>query len=388
MLRRRPTVGPLLSPCPPAFVDWRVKTHNCSCLNTSKYVSVLCPSSLNTEKRHSQLVFLPKPFSPAFLRRHHMKPTTQFHFIPPPLNVQICRNACEEHGFLFIANHGVPSELIAAHLDEQRRFFALPTEQKRTILVDKNNRGYTPAAEQTLDPANSTEGDSKEGLYFGREIAADSPLASRPLHGPNQWPSETLLPNYRKTVEAYMEAMQDLSMRMLSIMARALDLSPNHFDDYFKLPITTLRPLRYLPVKSNESQGRHAAGAHTDWGILTLLWTTSPGLQIFYKGEWSDVPHVPDAFVVNLGDMLERWTAGRFASTVHRVVNPSGKERLSVAFFLEPDFDALVVPLPGCGGADAAIQYPPITAGQHLLNKLKATHDALREKMESTTKET
>ena len=266
-------------------------------------------------------------------------------------------------------------------MDIQRQFFALPLEQKRTILVDHNNRGYTPIAEQTLDPANSTEGDAKEGLYFGVEIPVEDPRSSIPLHGPNQWPNDALIPGYRATVEAYMSSVQNLAMQMLPLMAAALNLPPDHFAPYFKDPIMTLRPLRYLPVVSQETEGKFAAGAHTDWGFLTLLWTTSPGLQIFYKGEWMDVPQVPGAFVVNLGDMLERWTAGKFSSTIHRVVNPSGNERLSCAFFFEPDFDALVVPLPGCGEEDAAEKYPPITAGQHLLNKYKATHEGYREKM-------
>lgn len=296
--------------------------------------------------------------------------------------MQTVRKACEQHGFLFISNHGIPLEVIDNHLAAQQEFFALPLEQKKSILVDHNNRGYTPVAEQTLDPANSTEGDAKEGIYYGQEIPAEDPRCAMPLHGPNQWPKESLLPGYRAKTEAYMSSVQNLAMRMLPVMALALDLPRDYFAPFFKDPIMTLRPLRYLPVVSNETEGRHAAGAHTDWGFLTFLWTTSPGLQIFYEGTWMDVPQVPGAFVVNLGDMLERWTAGKFSSTVHRVVNRSGKERLSCAFFFEPDFEALVEPLPGCGGEDADEKYPPVTAGQHLLNKFKATHEGYREKIE------
>ena len=102
----------------------------------------------------------------------------------------VCRAACLEHGFFYLTNHGIPPEVIADHADAQRRFFALPLAQKMTIAADENNRGYTPVAEETLDPANSIVGDGKEGLYFGREVAAGDADATVPLHGPNQWPAE------------------------------------------------------------------------------------------------------------------------------------------------------------------------------------------------------
>lgn len=299
---------------------------------------------------------------------------------------ETCRKACEEHGFLFISNHGVPEKLITAHADAQRHFFALPLEQKCSIMADQNNRGYTPTLDETLDLANSTQGDAKEGLYFGREIPTESPQAQLPLHGPNQWPDEAILPGYRSTVETYMAAMQDLGLRMLPVMARALGLPPDHFLPYFTQPMIFLRPLHYLPVPSNESEGRHAAGAHSDYGFLTLLWTDgTPGLEIFYKGNWESVEAPSGTFIVNLGDMLERWTAGRFASTLHRVTNPLGVDRHSCAFFFEPNFDALVAPLPGCGDAEAAAdeKYPVITSGNYLLSKYAATHEGYREKMES-----
>lgn len=306
---------------------------------------------------------------------------------------EACRKACKDHGFLFITNHGVAPEVVAAHAAAQRHFFALHVDQKRTILADDNHRGYTPIAEQSLDPEHSTEGDAKEGLYFGREVAADSAEASLPLHGPNQWPDEVALelPGYRQAVEAYLGAMQALGMRMLPVMALALDLAADHFAPYFTRPMTFLRPLHYLPIPSNEQEGRHAAGAHSDFGFLTLLWCDgTPGLQILYKGRWMDVePPVPDALVVNIGDMLERWSVGRFASTVHRVVNPEGVERHSCAFFLEPSFDAVVAPIVlGEGGAAAAAaaaaleRYPPITAGQYMLDRYAAVHGAYRQQMQ------
>ena len=298
---------------------------------------------------------------------------------------ETCRKACEEHGFLFIANHGIPEDLITAHAEAQRQFFALPLEDKCSILADENNRGYTPILDETLDPAHSTQGDAKEGLYYGREIPTNSPEAQLPLHGPNQWPDQSLLPNYRETTETYMAAVEDLGFRMLPIIARSLGLPPDAFLPYFQKPMTFLRPLHYTAVPSNESEGRHAAGAHSDYGFLTLLWTDgTPGLQIFYKGKWENVKAPEGAFIVNLGDMLERWTAGRFASTLHRVTNPLGLDRHSCAFFFEPSFDAEVAPLPGCGDDEESIgKYPVITSGNYLLSKYASTHEGYRQKMES-----
>ena len=197
-----------------------------------------------------------------------------------------------------------------------------------------------------------------------------------------------------------MAAMHTLGMMMLPILSLALNLpSEDYLTHFFEKPMIFLRPLRYAPEISNEEEGRHAAGAHSDYGCLTFLWTDgTPGLQILYKGAWVDVT-VPDQsysgddgddiFIVNLGDMLERWTAGKFASTVHRVVNPMGRERYSCAFFFEPSPDAVVVPLPGCEGNQSDDddgqngKYDPITPLEYLLSRYQATHDGYAEKMKS-----
>ncbi len=301
---------------------------------------------------------------------------------------KLCKEACEEHGFFFITNTGISPKLVADHAQAQRRFFQLPEEQKQTILADKNNRGYTPAYKETLDPSNSTLGDAKEGLYFGTEISPTSPEAALPLHGPNQWPDETLLPGlagYRHVVEEYFAAMYDLGMRMLPILSVALNLpSTDYLNQYFNNPMIFLRPLHYFPVISDEKRGRFACGSHSDYGCLTILSTDgTPGLQISYKGEFIDVEvpatdSVDDSvvFIVNLGDMLERWTAGKLKSTVHRVVNKQGKERWSCPFFFEPSPDALIAPLPGC--SDEVIpdeKYAPITPLEYLLGRYAATYN-------------
>jgi isopenicillin N synthase-like dioxygenase len=183
-----------------------------------------------------------------------------------------------------------------------------------------------------------------------------------------------LLPGYRAATQAYIEALAALGFRLLRLLALSLDLPPDSFDPSFSRPMYFLRPLHYNAQPSDESQGRFAAGAHSDYGMLTMLTTDGvPGLQICTDGtSWRDVPPLPHAFIVNLGDMLARWTNGRYRSTLHRVMG-RGRERHSIAFFFEPNFDARVEALPQCLDGGQPL-FPPTTAGQHLLDKYHATH--------------
>ncbi|EIE25730.1 oxygenase-like protein [Coccomyxa subellipsoidea C-169] len=287
------------------------------------------------------------------------------------------RKACIDTGFFYVFNHGVAQDLIEQIFEENRKFFALPEAARREILVDKNNRGWTPLSEETLDRANQTEGDTKEGLYFGREVPADSTEAAQPFTGPNQWPSPELLPEYRRVTNTYFSAVTDLGMRMLRLLALALGLAPDYFLPMFGRPMLFLRPLHYIPRRSQPDQGIFAAGAHSDYGMLTLLATDdAPGLQIWLPsaGRFVDVPPKPGAFIVNLGDMLERWTNGLFKSTLHRVVTDGSRHRYSIPFFFEPNFDTRVECLPCCCGPDNPPRYPPTTSGQHLLDKYAQTH--------------
>ena len=276
-----------------------------------------------------------------------------------------------------VVGHAVPIGLVQQHADVQKRFFSQPLEEKMKIAADENNRGYTPSFEETLDPSSSLAGDAHEGLYFGREISPDAPESSMPLHGPNQWPSEDVLGGcaYRETVEKYMKAMTELGYRLLELLALSLELPKDHFNPYFDRPMTFLRPLKYLAIPSDEAGGRFAAGAHTDYGMLTILYTDgTPGLQIHVGGSWKDIHPIPGAFIINLGDMLHHWTGGRYSSTLHRVINPRGKERFSIAFFFEPSFDAVVEVLPNCRTSGWEQRFPVVTSGQHLLQKYRETH--------------
>eukprot|EP01025_Chloroclados_australasicus_P022760 TRINITY_DN23338_c0_g2_i1.p1 TRINITY_DN23338_c0_g2~~TRINITY_DN23338_c0_g2_i1.p1 ORF type:complete len:268 (-),score=9.01 TRINITY_DN23338_c0_g2_i1:300-1103(-) len=258
--------------------------------------------------------------------------------------------------------------------EEIRAFFALPADEKNKILADQNNRGYTPYQEETLSPATQKVGDTKEGLYFGREIHPDDAEAHKPLHGPNQWPDPEVAPRFRSVTERYFTACTKLGYKLLRTLALSLDLPPDYFKKKFDAPMLFLRPLHHTPDLSDTAAGIYGAGAHTDYGMLTILATDStPGLQILQSRTWVDVQPLPGSFIFNLGDLLERWTNGRYKSTMHRVLSKSGKDRYSIPFFFEPNFDAEVQCLPTCC-KDEAPRYPKTTAGQHLLNKYNETH--------------
>ena len=293
--------------------------------------------------------------------------------------------ACRHIGFFYIVNHGVPHELIARTFAETQRFFALPLEAKKRIDIAGSpcHRGYFALGGENLDPAKQTEtGDLKEGLKIGRDLAPDHPLvtAGTPLHGPNQWPEG--LPGWRETMEECYGALSRLGYGVMQAFALALALPEIFFDDKLTGPMATLGPLHYPPQGGKITEHRIGAGAHTDFGCLTILaQDDAGGLQVQNcTGRWLDAPPIAESFVVNIGDMMARWTNDLFASTRHRVVNVSNRERYSMPFFYDPDFDADLTCLATCQGSDNPPRYPPTTGGQHLLDMIDATFNYRRGK--------
>ena len=282
----------------------------------------------------------------------------------------VCRAACENVGFFYLKNHGVDEALIERTMDASRAFFALPRSEKERVKINSRSKGWTDFAEETLDPSRQKVGGTKEGYYIGRQIEDGDPeLATNPLVGCNQWPQGP--ENWKETMLAYHEAMSDLGLRVVRLLSESLGMSPNHFDAFFDKPMATLRLLHYNQQASDPERGIYAAGAHSDYGMITLLLCDDvPGLQILQEEKWIKVPPRQKTFIVNLGDMLQRWTNDRYRSTIHRVINTSGKERYSIPFFYEPNFDCVVSCLENCGEP----QYAPITSGQHLLEKYSQTH--------------
>ncbi len=291
--------------------------------------------------------------------------------------------ACRHIGFFYVVNHGVARELIGRTLAQAKRFFDQPAEVKERISITRSacHRGYFSLGGENLDPAKQAEaGDFKEGLKIGRDLAPTHPLvlAGTPLHGPNQWPEG--LPGWRETMEECYASLSCLGHRLMQAFALALGLPEDFFEDKLTGPMATLGPLHYPPQRGQITEKRLGAGAHTDFGCLTILTQDATGgLQVQNgAGRWIDAPPVEDSFVVNIGDMMARWTNDLFASTRHRVINISSRDRYSMPFFFDPDFDAPVACLETCHDSSNPPRYPATTGGQHLLNMIDATFDYRR----------
>jgi isopenicillin N synthase-like dioxygenase len=284
--------------------------------------------------------------------------------------------ACRDVGFFYVVNHAVDEGLIAATFDQSRRFFALPLAERQALAIETigGNRGYSGMLHEALDPGRGP--DMKEAFNVGLEIAPDDPdlLSGQPFRSLNAWPS---LPNFREALLAYYDVCAALGARLHRAFACDLGLEPDFFDDKFDRPMATLRLLHY-PAPPVGSEPRTGAGVHTDYGNLTLLATDDVGgLEVCARdGEWIEAPVVPGAFIVNIGDCLMRWTNDIYVSTPHRVVNRSARERYSIAFFYDPNPDAIVETIPSCVRQGERVRYPPILAADHLKRRLDASKPA------------
>ncbi|MEM9551660.1 MAG: 2-oxoglutarate and iron-dependent oxygenase domain-containing protein [Pseudomonadota bacterium] len=277
--------------------------------------------------------------------------------------------ALRETGFFLLENPQVPAPLRAEVFAQAGAFFDLPVADKAklSILDTPHFRGWAKPGDESLDETRP-EVDSKETFNIGYDLAADDPrvLAGEPFRGVNRWPE---LAGFRDTMLAYYDACQDQALGILSVMADDLGLASDHFAPFFNEPLSAMRLLHYPPASGAANE--IGAGAHTDYGAITLLMTDGePGLQVRPRGgHWTDVPSIEGAYVVNVGDCMMRWTNDIYVSTPHRVLPPK-RQRRSVAFFTEANPDAVVAALPGTGDA----KYEPIRAGDYLASRLEATY--------------
>jgi len=291
---------------------------------------------------------------------------------------QQMRTAAMATGFFYVKNHGVSTELIDQQFELTRQLMGLPlaTRQALSIQHSKTMRGFEALGAQTLD--ETAQPDLKESFYCGMVYPPDHPyvLAGYQSYGGNQWPAE--LPQAAALCEAYIQAMLGLSRRLMQLLALSLDLPEEYFDATSHSPMVTLRMLRYPPHPADADDRTFGAGAHTDWGALTLLAQDAHGgLEVALPdGSWLAAPPIPGTFIVNLGDMMPRWTNGRYRSSMHRVRNTlsSGQERYSIPFFYEPDYLASIVAVPGTLAAGEKPLFEPCTAGEHLKQMYQKTY--------------
>jgi isopenicillin N synthase-like dioxygenase len=255
--------------------------------------------------------------------------------------------ACREYGFFYIVGHGVDEKLQQRLEQLSRQFFAQDLETKleiRMALGGKAWRGYFPVGGELT----SGKPDLKEGIYFGAELGEDHPLvqAHTPMHGSNLFPDN--IPLFRETVLEYMETITQLGHTLMAGIALSLGLEESYFTDrYTSDPLTLFRIFNYPPDLSlPDDEDKWGVGEHTDYGVLTILKQDNcGGLQVKSKSGWISAPPIPNSFVCNIGDMLDRMTGGLYRSTPHRVQNQSGHHRLSFPFFFDPNFDVEVKPI-------------------------------------------
>jgi isopenicillin N synthase-like dioxygenase len=265
--------------------------------------------------------------------------------------------ACREIGFLSIVGHGVPEELVAATAAAGRSFFDLPDDEKRALAEGDAVPGlpaYRPLRSERLAASlgRATPGDLKESLDWGPAV---------PGYG---WPDRPT--ELRGLFEDYHAAVSGLGERLCRLFALALGLEEDWFEDTFRGHSSSMRVINYPAPEVEPEPGQLRAGAHTDYGCMTILRTeeSAGGLQVQARGgEWLDVHAVPGSFVVNLGDMMARWTNDRWPATLHRVAVPpadarSGSRRQTIVFFHDPRADAVIECIPGCGEP----HYEPVTA--------------------------
>jgi isopenicillin N synthase-like dioxygenase len=288
--------------------------------------------------------------------------------------------ACRGTGFFLIANHGVDAGLVQAQFAASQRFFDLPLHERMALhmSVSPTHAGYEPIGGQTLD--SDTPPDLKESFYVNQDLPDDHHYVKARLraYGGNLWPA---LPGFRAQMLAYYAAMAALSRQLMRLFALSLDLDAAHFEPYFDCPSATLRLIKYPPHPAAARRNQLGAGAHTDWGAVTILaQDASGGLEVENAaGEWIDAPPVPGTFVINLGDMFNRWTNGLYRSNMHRVVNKAtGRDRYSIPFFMSPDHQAMIECLPSCTDVAHPPRYTPCTAGEHLDEMFRRSYGDLR----------
>jgi isopenicillin N synthase-like dioxygenase len=290
--------------------------------------------------------------------------------------VAAMRLACTGTGFFYIANHGVAPASVERIFAESKRFFAQPTALKERIAITAN-RGYEGIGRQALNEA--TGADVKESVMIGDDaISSDHPAvrAGLPMHAANQWPAE--LPGWRASVLDYFATMDRLTKLLLSGLALSLALPWDFFEGQFEPSMSSLRMLHYPPHPTADPAREVGCGAHTDWGLLTVLaQDTVGGLEIqLPSGEWVGARPIEGAFIVNIGDMMARWSNDLYKSTPHRVLNRSLHDRYSIAFFGDPAYHTRVECLPSCAGPDRPPRYAPTTSGEHLAEMYRKTYGA------------
>jgi len=295
--------------------------------------------------------------------------------------IQAIDLACRDKGFFYITNHGIPAEQFTIMQQTAAKFFALSETEKQKISIEHSqlHRGWGHVHAEHLDPNGPK--DFKEFFNMALDLPLCHPQVNKcpALYGPNQYPDSA---EFIQNMQQYYSLVMAVGMNVLKAMALALKLEEDFFSRNFNTHISVLRLLHYPVIKDQEKVDTQGAGAHTDYGCITLLYQDqSGGLQVQNAdGEWIDATPIENSFVVNIGDLMQHWTSGVYHSTSHRVVSPQSKNssnsnqpRFSMPFFVEPDFNTPVYPLKQFEDSTNQ-QYAETTAGEWVLSKFAATY--------------
>lgn len=279
--------------------------------------------------------------------------------------VEQLRWASENVGFYFIKNHGVPQAMIDTAFAQAARFHAQPLEEKMKLRINKHQVGYLPMGGSTIRSSavnKNTKHDLNGALFIRRERTPDDPdvISGKPWRGLNQWPEN--LPGFREAVLEYWNTMEALGQKMLTLYDDALDMPAGFFRERFQGAHINLRLSHYPPDLAAEDN-QYGIAPHTDSGFVTFLPQSKvAGLEIrTIEGKWVAAQSMPGTYVVNTGDILNRWTNGRFLSTPHRAINRSNTDRYAIPFFYDPNTDVMIECLPSCQGPDNPPKHPPQT---------------------------
>ena len=281
---------------------------------------------------------------------------------------------CKESGFLLLTGHGVPHDLIKEQWRAVSNFFSQSYDEKTKVAVPYPGYPY------------GWIGPNKEALAASKGIKTPPDLKESFNGGPINIPlglldkeayefcyQPTLFPEikgFKETWISYYNEMENLAKEIMKVFALALDLDTDFFNKFLNHPISALRALNYPPTEDVKTLDQQRAGAHTDYGSLTILLPEprSVGLQIFQNGKWIDMPPADDCFIINIGDLMQLWTSNRWVSTLHRVVAKSNQpRRLSLAFFHQPDWDAKILPIFN------EMPEKSVISGPYLMNKFRST---------------
>jgi isopenicillin N synthase-like dioxygenase len=277
--------------------------------------------------------------------------------------------ACTTVGFFYISGHGISSGVLEAAAAAARRFFDFPTDTKRIVAANANHRGFHAKGDALMYGAKKP--DAKEFYSIGLELGADDPnvRAGEPLRGPNNWPA--FMPELRPALYRYFEEMGACGADLLRVVALSLGLDESFFVPRYTKPLQRTQIIYYPPQAPRTETDEFGVAPHSDYGCITLLWQDdNGGLQVMNAASksWIDAPPIPGTLVINVGDLLARWTNGRFSSTQHRVINRSGRQRYSIATFFDPNFATVIDPRE-LGTAGAECRYEPVRAGDYILGR-------------------